>query len=404
VAASIFGGTGASLLPVVRGCVENVLQAREDRRIDPNGLRWNAVKMLPHYEPTGRADSVDPDRFLLDTASALQFYSTTYRRGGRDDSGPFDGIYLVGSDRPGRNRVKVAPGHKDQANPAYFEELLAGLSVMHAAAHADEALNPVRLFQRNEGKADIGWDDLPFDGETSGLRLREQFGYLLHLAAFCLRQGRRAEPFSKGALEFLRDTSNVDLAASTWYQNLIDPWAEERFAAYRKTAHEERPGLLRRGDESVVQDAGFGAMREEAADYFGRLLLWADTALRSEDLALLNYQHRDYASIYHGMSSLGQSDVETQPDGDDIQPEGDNALVRMHRAALATMLRLHHRDIRLKVSVEEFQLTGDNRGRIALNLRAQHVRQALREAHLGDVADEFTRTAASRDDRAPAAA
>jgi len=104
------------------------------------------------------------------------------------------------------------------------------------------------------------------------------------------------------------------------------------------------------------------------------------------------------------MSSLGQSDVETQPDGDDIQPEGDNALVRMHRAALATMLRLHHRDIRLKVSVEEFQLTGDNRGRIALNLRAQHVRQALREAHLGDVADEFTRTAASRDDRAPAAA
>ena len=77
VTASIFGGTGASLLPVARGAVEAALQKRDGGAgASPvaKALAWGAVMVLPHYQPTARKESVDPERFLLDTSNALQYY------------------------------------------------------------------------------------------------------------------------------------------------------------------------------------------------------------------------------------------------------------------------------------------------------------------------------------------
>ena len=33
-------------------------------------LAWGATMILPHYQPARRIESVDPDRYLLDTANA----------------------------------------------------------------------------------------------------------------------------------------------------------------------------------------------------------------------------------------------------------------------------------------------------------------------------------------------
>ena len=78
--ASVFGGTGASLLPIIRGCIHSALSSNPAVSVNLEQFEWGAVKLLPHYLPNRREGSVDPNRYLLDTASALQFYSKIYQR------------------------------------------------------------------------------------------------------------------------------------------------------------------------------------------------------------------------------------------------------------------------------------------------------------------------------------
>lgn len=384
--ASVFGGTGASLLPVIRGCVENALKKGNGKIVDPDGMHWSAVKMLPHYEPAHREKSVDPDRFLLDTASALQFYSQVYRTS-EDDV--YNSVYLVGADRPSRNRVKVELGSSAQSNPPYFEEFVAGLAILDAADHAsNQQAQQIRLFVSDENQQYLQWKDLPLRDSP---QLRDRFAYLLHLAAFHLRQGGREE-LTKGLAQLLEETTPDHLRQFAWYKNFIDPWAKHH-PAYESAGRNERPSMIK-GD-AALGDLTYDAMQQDVADYFGRLLLWAETALKGEHLALVDYADSDYVAIHQGMNALKKGDVDTvRTNGtvSQVQPEEDNALIRTLRAALTTMVRVHNSDIRLKVPVEAFSLV-DGDGRIPLSISRAHVEQALNAHRLQGVSDSFTRTA-----------
>lgn len=384
VTASVFGGTGASLLPVIRGCVEEAFRATEEHLVNTDRLHWNAVKILPHYEPAHRKESVDPDRFLLDTASTLQFYSKVYRTKASDT---YDGVYIVGSDRPDRNRVEVELGSKRQSNPAYFEEFVAALAIMDAARQASNgAAEQIRVYAPESEKQYIQWDDLP---SGNGTRLRDGFGYLLHLAAFHLRQGRKEE-LTKGLARLIESIPPNHLRQFAWYQNLIDPWAQHS-SAYDTASKDERPRDIR--DSAALGSLTYSSMAGEVAEYFGRLLLWAETALKGDDLALVDYRNADYAAVHHGMCTLSEGDVDAIGGGAsaNIQPEDDNALIRTLRAALLAMVQLRRGDIRLRLPIEGFRLL-DSEKKIPLCITRAEIEDTLGGHQLPNVAGAFTRT------------
>lgn len=367
---SVFGGTGASMLPVIRNCVEQGLEQVRGTAVSTGRLHWNAVKVLPHYQPERRKESVDPDRFLLDTASALQFYSKVYRKA---DEAMYDGVYILGSDRPGRNRVEPTLGSEGQSNPAYVEEFLAGLAVLDAVDKAgDPTVDPVRLFATDASTQTLGWSDLP---HARNDRLKEQMGYLLHLAAFHLREGG-SEELTKGMDRLVHEVTPDHLRQFGWYDALIDPWASHA-APYENASARQRAKMIQ--DDAALGSITFGWMERDIAEYFGRLLLWAETALKGDGLSLVDYQNGDYAGIHQAMSSLDDADVNSvQTNGRTrkIPPNDDNAMVRTLRAALASMARLHHNDVRVKVDVEQFELI-DGEQRIPLAITVQDVQRAL---------------------------
>jgi len=384
VAASVFGGTGASLLPVIRGCVERAFENRSGV-VETGRLNWGAVKMLPHYQPDDIKESVDPDRFLLDAASALQYYSTVYRDS--ESRSSYDDVYLVGSDNPARNRVEVELGHNAQSNPAYFEEFLAALAVVDASKiSAGNSRDRVRLFHPDIGRP-LRWTDLP---HSDAKRLRNRFAYLLHLASFYLRQGM--QQLEKGGSAFWQDVPPGQLGDFAWYDALIDRWASHN-ETYKKADRGKRARLIR--NAPVLGELSVSAMKEHAAEYFGRLLLWADTALTGTGLSLMDYRQRqDYAMVYQAMNHLRSGDVDTvQKEGEiqEIQPENDNALIRFLRGALVSMMRLHNRDVRLKVDPGQFNLVEEN-GRIPLAISRHQIETALQHDNHPGIEDAFTRT------------
>jgi len=384
VTASVFGGTGASLLPVIRGCVEEAFRTAEGNLVNTDRLHWNAVKILPHYEPARRKESVDPDRFLLDTSSTLQFYSKVYRT---KESDTYDGVYIIGSDQPDRNRVEVELGSKQQSNPGYFEEFVAALAIVDAGKQASNgAAEQIRVYEPESEQRYIQWRDLPYE---EGARLRDGFAYLLHLAAFHLRRGRKAE-LTKGLARLIEGTPPGHLRQFAWYQNLIDPWAQHN-SAYDTASKDERPKEIK--DNAVLGSLTYNSMVEEVAEYFGRLLLWAETALKGEHLALVDYRNADYVAVHHGMCTLSEGDIDAIGGGasTNVQPEEDNALIRTLRAALLAMMRLRHGDIRLRLPIDGFRLV-DGDEIIPLCITKAGVEDALGAHQLPNVADAFTRT------------
>lgn len=389
VAASIFGGTGASLLPVVRGAIEDALRRREAERA-AHALRWGAVMILPHYQPARRIESVDPDRYLLDTANALQFYGMAQEV---TDGTLYDAIYAVGSDRPSRNIVEPVVGQRAQANPAYVEELVGALGAVHFAETLGEGRRPVRVFQPDRGQERLTWGDLPLGG---GERIRLRAAYLLHLAAFLLRPGDPYRPdLTKGLAALLATATDAELEAYAWFKDVLHPWAAGVDPGYAQTPPGRRASALK--SPAVMGAAAVDALRSDAVEFFGRLLLWAATALRDGDdgrgvLHFVDFMpDGDYTLLQGEMSRKGL-DVDAPAAGESAaDPTQDNALARLLRTALAAEVSAHERSGGKGVVAGVFSLVEPD-GRVGLRITPEQVRDALAAERLGDVADEYTRT------------
>lgn len=357
VAASLFGGMGASLLPIARSSVMQALREGFSGAVSTDNFRWASVMMLPHYQPVQAEDSVDPHRYLLDTSNALQFYQKTFGQAGAaptpggfgqggfgqgaygqpgygggygaalaEDGRPYDVAYLVGSDNPGRNRVRTSLGTLTQANPAYFEEFVAALAVREFAL-APTGGGAVRHFFLQPSVQTVTWDTLPLSPEDR-TRLALSMGYLLHLSAFFLRLGNpQIHQLSQGMLALLRTTSGQDLRRFEFYKHAIDGWAE-KIEGYQNAPRDQRPEVMRSG----AGPAFVPAMRMAATEYCARLLHWSETSLRGDGLALMEFDASHYAALYGHLSGLNAEDF-GRPD-----LENDNALVRLMRGTVASML------------------------------------------------------------------
>jgi len=385
VTASVFGGTGASLLPIARRSVEKALEGRGVEQDQIRRFEWGAIKLLPHYQPSERKDSVDPDRFLLDTASALQFYSKVYET--TAPGSRYDGIFLVGSDNPGRNRVKAVLGEGSQANPAYFEEFLAALAVLRFAAGGGERDRPMRVFVPDT----VAWENLP---HADWQELREKLAFLLHLAAFYLRRGssNQSEQRSLGIARLVRNLGPADLAKYPWYNEILDRWAEFH-ETYKAAEPSRRVDVLRNG--AAMKEYSLTTMLPLAAEYFGRLLLWAETALQGADLAFVAHANEDdYADLYGVMSKVKATEIDSRRgEGTEVRPiesASDNGLVRVLRAAATAMVHEHRQPAKRTATTSRFILVED--GQVRLRTSTQQTYETLRELEFGGLIEEYHRT------------
>lgn len=394
VAASIFGGTGASLLPVARGAIEKALNERAGGSNPAvQRLRWAASMVLPHYQPTKRQQSVDPDRYLLDTANALQFYGLAQASSGE----LFDAVYAIGSDRPARNRVTPRLGQQDQANAPYVEELVAALGAVDFAERPARG-SAVRVYHPDRGQDRLRWADLPLGG---GERLAERFGYLLHLGAFFLRP---ADPFHPGLSKGLAGLIDVqteaearDIEQFAWFKHVLHPWAQAlNVAGYAQAPVGQRIDALR--SPNVLGRQAMDELRPAAVEYLARVHLWAALALRDGgDGALHLITHlpdQDYTYLQGEMSRMDARDVDAPaPGAEAVDPARDNALARLLRTALAAEVNAHERNRASEgVVAGDFSLIEPGDGRIGLRVTVQQIEDALRHNGLGTLSDEYTRT------------
>ncbi len=394
VTASIFGGTGASLLPIARGAVEAALDRRMGGGMGPNpannALRWGAAMVLPHYQPTRRIASVDPDRYLLDTSNALQFYGLVQQ----STADLYDAVYAIGSDRPSRNRVAPVLGQKDQANPPYVEEMVAGLAALHFAG-TQAGARAVRVYEPEPTSDRLRWADLPLGGEE---KLVEHFAYLLHLGAFFLAPSESYQGgLTKGLAGLLSSTAGADVEAFAWF-DVLDEWARTVSPIYAQTPKGRRAEALQ--NPNVMHGQSAGDLRPHAVEYFGRLHLWATSTLLDGEngvLQLLTHQPtKDYVQLYGEMSRMASADVDAPAPGQEaFDPNADNALARLLRIALAAEVNAHEKtkvDGKVHGDFDLVEPQGD--GRIGVRISPQQVRDALSRENLSGVADEYTRTAA----------
>jgi hypothetical protein len=383
VAASVFGGTGASLLPVIRGCVEQAVKARRGKEVEPGLLRWGAVKVLPHYRPDKTKATVDPDRYLLDTASALQYYSTVQRTA----NAAYNAVYVIGSDKPSRNKVKAVLGQAEQSNPAYFEEYVCALAVQHFGETLETPGKPIRLFDPAHGET-LKWEHLP---HLRPYEVQQRFAYLLHLAAFYLRQqSNPSNPeLAQGLASLLRTTSPDHIFAHPWYKNVLDAWASHD-PRYAGTPREQRPLALI--DQSRFGEQSVGFTQAHVTDYFCRLMLWSDSAFKGDALSLIdNVNSDDYCALFGAMCKVKSDDVDTHQ-GQRIQDEQDNALIRLLRSAATALVLEHERTRKSSGRTHGTLSLIEPDGRIGPRITLDQVRKALQAERLSDVDNQYIGT------------
>ncbi|MCM0590460.1 MAG: hypothetical protein KA716_09530 [Gloeotrichia echinulata DEX184] len=150
---SVFGGTGASGLPLI---------AQELKNLN-SGLELDALLVLPYFKfpESENAESqifVRSEELMLRTKAALEYYDIRAKD-------LFDKCYLLGT--PEFTEVEFSDGGQNQKNPPHFLELYAALAVRDSLFGEQEVnnSNSVLLLSRKSPQR-ITWDDIPDNNQV----------------------------------------------------------------------------------------------------------------------------------------------------------------------------------------------------------------------------------------------
>ncbi len=121
LAASVFGGTGASAIHPISRFLRSVPER------NPGQLKIGVAALLPYFKfkPIGKDNpelAARAEDFALATKAATSFYQ--HLRENKDWD--FDAMYWIGDSGPTRD-MPYAAGGAEQRNPAHFVDLLAAL-------------------------------------------------------------------------------------------------------------------------------------------------------------------------------------------------------------------------------------------------------------------------------------
>jgi hypothetical protein len=334
VIGSIFGGTGASLFPVAWQRIRSAIAAADDPTVWKK-VKPIAVMLAPYFLPNqanatdqrSEAETVDPSRFLADTANTLDHYTNTKGLEG------YDAAYLIGSDHPGRNQLRFVEGAREQANPPFIEEVIAALAAMHGGSAPPGVGTRRRIYRPPQSDA-LDWQHLPFEGDGT-FRL----ALLLELAAFTLLQARSGQPLSGGLLDACKHWSS-EFELLPFYDRLLGTWARANFSHAYGNGHPDGRGWSRLSDQKILTgDASASAALKPLAEYTYRVLHWARSALPgSEAYRLVKLgEDMDYQVVWEVMCGVTEGEIAPAMHA---TGEKDNALVRLARTAAVALAKV----------------------------------------------------------------
>jgi len=317
VVGSVFGGTGASLLPVVHRCIASLFEQpnaqNQPRQHLLAKLRWGKVMQLPYFRPDGgEATEVNTNRHLTDTSSALWYYGEITRGNGVEPT------YLVGSQSPQARIIPVAVGGADQINPAFYHEIVAALAVLDFYQHPETMDGrPIRHFSDPKASEQCSLDQLPIPS-SERLVVLEKVATLLHLGAFWINwRSDEAFAYRRGLLQYAKT------ASLTGWDPRIHNWLNTRRA---ELTDQQGPA-------------------SQAVDYFARLLLWATTSLSTYGASGLAFLSTDesassyYSSLHNTLCCIKRSEICVDEADKQFQEQNDNIAARLCRVALAGLVR-----------------------------------------------------------------
>lgn len=314
VVGSIFGGTGASMFPVAKRCIQ--AQFLKDRGTGSNSaalfpkLRWAKVMQLPYFRPMPGAGmkKVNPHRHLMDTSSALWYYGLL--------EGESDVSYLIGSEDLENKVVPGFDGGALQMNPPLYHELLAALAILDFHANPEPTIEgnvvkPVRHCADRSKKEECTLTNLPTPSGMKRKDFLDGLGALFHLGGFVLLATGEEEQFRQGLFQYSLG------ARLTGWNSLL----HERFCSQSLTPknpnHEAHHALL----------------------YFGRLMYWGAQTLASREhqsSGLVFDGSTDYVCLHNTMCHVDEAEVCV---GDDFRHETDNYVAQLCRTVVASLLR-----------------------------------------------------------------
>jgi len=328
VVGSVFGGTGASLLPVARSCIHSVFRepnASGNPRIELyDRMRWGKVMLLPFFRPEGGVNLgiVNPARHYIDTSGALWFYGVNQAP---TDATGIEPSYLIGSDSPALRTTTAVAGAVGQNNSAFYHELLTALAILDfygapqvGAGQSIRHFSEVTRFNQDGTKAKevCALSSLP---TPQGLRpdlVQSRLALLYHLAAFSLDWRESSSPdfpeYCRGLFQYSK-LSNRTGWNDTHHQSL----AQERASLKDK--------------DSPCQ---------QLLKYYTRLLLWGGTTLP----ASLQYTEEagQYASLHNTLCHIDPKEVQVPLSEEEVRLKGmssDNLAAKISRLAQGGLIR-----------------------------------------------------------------
>jgi len=172
---SVFGGTGAAILPHIARLFKDI-----DNRVVVGG-----VMMLPYFKVPSSINSqyldvIDDNTFLQKTLTALEHYNGPgYKivKNAPSDSGYcFDTLYVIGMAPRASTTVKYAEGGSDQYSHKHFVDMFAAIAACdffsRKTNNEKEGVYALRIFSQDDVRDDIDWSCIPNIGDSSDLRIK----------------------------------------------------------------------------------------------------------------------------------------------------------------------------------------------------------------------------------------
>ena len=205
---SVFGGTGASGLPVIARLLRNHIEAVQVQ----DRVRLGGALLLPYFAfppPISRdTDNAALSRaFLAKSQESLRYYATQQRAQGGQD---FDDLYLIGwPDIVALDMRQI--GGKPQHNPPLMPELYAALAASRFFAQGVSADHRVLHIGYDSERPALGWGDLPGVQREEGSEVKAGLGQAL----------RFAHAYSRVYSPLLQNSS-PRIAKQYWFRQLLD--------------------------------------------------------------------------------------------------------------------------------------------------------------------------------------
>ena len=228
---SIFGGTGASGIPILSKYISETFSSYGDQ------FRMSATLMLPYYKVPASAANEDVEIVINSTVfmdkakTALDYYGAEQMVSSFRESGVYDSLYLLGLPKEGFVSMRrYATGSGAQENDAHVMEWLASRSIAHFFSGFSNPNAEKGCYAFQMHTPTFCWDS--FDDEEKYYRI--QYGGLLKAGSVYMAE---CYPYIRNALTDPRLMTARDVNYFTSF-----------FRSALRYSEEEREELIRQMD------------------------------------------------------------------------------------------------------------------------------------------------------------